>query len=138
ALAALLDRDPERASSILGEIWEHTRRAGVEEPGAFPVAGDLVEALVEAGRPDAAGEVIERLARLAREQQHPWGLATLKCSIAAVTLAKGYDDAAAAQLAHAAAAYAALGLEFERARVLLYLGRVQRRAKKRAAARASL
>jgi DNA-binding CsgD family transcriptional regulator len=137
-IAALLEREPERASTTLGTIWEHTLRAGVDEPGAFPVAGDLVEALVELGRPEAANEVIQRLGRLASEQQHPWGLATLKRSTGAVRLAEGYDDAAAAQIAQASANYAALGLGFESARAQLYLGRIQRRAKKRAAARHSL
>jgi DNA-binding CsgD family transcriptional regulator len=137
-IAALLERDPERAAASLGAVWDHTVLEGVEDPGAFPVAGDLVEALVESGRPDAADEVIERLDRLGCEQQHPWGLATAKRSSAMVALAAGYDDVAGAQLAQAAADYGALGLGFEGARVLLYLGRVQRRAKKRAAARASL
>jgi len=137
-IAALLQREHERAAASLGAIWAHSLRAGVEEPGAFPVAGDLVEALVEAGRLEETTEVIGRLDRLASEQQHPWGLATLKRSIAVVTLAEGYDDAPAAQLAQASADYGALGLGFESARALLFLGRVQRRAKKRAAARATL
>ena len=51
-LAALLARDPERAAGSLAAVWEHTVREGVEDPGAFPVAGDLVEALAEAGRPE--------------------------------------------------------------------------------------
>ena len=41
-------------------------------------------------------------------------------------------------LAQAAAAYRALGLGFDAARTLLFLGRAQRRFKKRAAARRSL
>jgi DNA-binding CsgD family transcriptional regulator len=137
-IAALLERDPERASTSLGAIWEHTVRAGVEDPGALPVAGDLVEALAELRRPEEANEVIARLGRLAREQQHPWGLATLKRSTAVVRQAEGYDDAAAAQLAQASADYGALGLRFDSAGSLLLLGRVQRRSKKRAAARQSL
>jgi DNA-binding CsgD family transcriptional regulator len=136
--AALLGREPDGASSNLGAVWEHTLRAGVEDPGAFPVAGDLVEALIELERPEEANEVTERLDRLAREQQHPWGLATVKRSMAAIRLAEGYDDAAAAQLTRASADYGALGLGFESARALLYLGRLQRRAKKRAAARQAL
>jgi DNA-binding NarL/FixJ family response regulator len=102
------------------------------------VAGDLVEALTDSGQLEEASEVIERLGRLASEQVHPWGLATVKRSIAVLTLAGGYDDDAAARLAEASADYGALGLGFESARALLYLGRVQRRAKKRAAARQSL
>jgi DNA-binding CsgD family transcriptional regulator len=137
-LAALLAREPEQAITSLAEVWEHTVRERVEDPGAFPVAGDLAEALAEAGRAGAAREVIGRLGRLAAAQQHPWGLATADRSAAVVALADGYDEAAAAGLAGAAAAYRALGLGFDAARALLILGRVQRRAKKRAAARQSL
>jgi DNA-binding NarL/FixJ family response regulator len=137
-VAALLAREPEQAASSLAAVWEHTQREGIEDPGAFPVAGDLAEALAEAGRPGAAKEMIARLGVLAAGQQHPWGLATADRSAAVVTLAGGYDDAAAAQLAQAAAGYRALGLDWDAARALLVLGRAQRRAKKRAAARESL
>jgi DNA-binding CsgD family transcriptional regulator len=137
-IAALLEREPQGAAATLGAVWQHTVREGVEDLGAFPVAGDLVEALVESRSLEEANEVIARLSSLASAQLHPWGLATLKRSTGVVGLAGGYDEAAAAQLAEAAVDYGALGLWFERARALLYLGRVQRRAKKRAAARKSL
>jgi len=81
--------------------------------------------------------VVVRLAGLATAQDHPWGLATADRSAAVVTLAGGYDEAAAAQLAGAADAYRALGLGWDAARALLLLGRAQRRATKRAAARDS-
>jgi DNA-binding NarL/FixJ family response regulator len=137
-LAAMLQHEPERAASSLAAVWEHTLREGVDDPGAFPVAGDLVEALTGAGRVEAAREVIGRLSGLAVAQQHPWGLATVTRSAAVVALAAGYDDAAAADLARAGADYRALGLDFEAARTRLILGRAQRRAKKRTAARQSL
>ena len=137
-LAALLDRQPEQAITSLAAVWQHTVAEGIEDPGAFPVAGDLAEALAEAGQIDAAREVIGRLARLAAVQQHPWGLATADRAAAVAALAGGYDDTAAAQLAGAAAAYQALGLGFDAARALLVLGRAQRRFKKRAAARRCL
>jgi DNA-binding CsgD family transcriptional regulator len=137
-LAALLERDTDRAIASLGAVWEHALREGVEDPGAFPVAGDLAEALAESGQLDAANKVIARLDRLASEQQHPWGLATVRRSTAAVKLAERYDDGAATQLAAAAAEYRRLGLGFDNARALLFLGRVQRRCKKQAAARDSL
>ena len=47
-------------------------REGVDEPGAFPVAPDLVEALLELGAAEEAAEVVERLGELARAQEHPW------------------------------------------------------------------
>jgi DNA-binding CsgD family transcriptional regulator len=53
-------------------------------------------------------------------------------------LARGYDERAAARLADAAASYGELGLRFDRARSLLWLGRAARRARKRTAARRAL
>ncbi len=44
-IGALLTHEPERAVASLRLVWEHTEREGVEDPGAFPVAPDLVEAL---------------------------------------------------------------------------------------------
>ena len=66
------------------------------------------------------------------------GLATADRSAAVVTLADGYDDAAADRLAGAAAAYRALGLGWDAARALLVLGRAQRRAKNGPRARETL
>ena len=75
-MAALLAGDPEQAVTSLAAVWQHTVREGVADPGAFPVAGDLAEALAETGRLGEAAQVIGRLAGLAAAQQHPWGLAT--------------------------------------------------------------
>jgi DNA-binding NarL/FixJ family response regulator len=55
-----------------------------------------------------------------------------------VTLAERHDDAACTELAAAAADYRALGLAFDSARALLFLGRAERRHKKQAGARESL
>jgi hypothetical protein len=138
AAAALFEGDPKRAAESLGAVWEHTIRERVDDPGAFPAAPDLVEALVESGAADEAREVTDRLRQLAEQQEHPWGLATAKRCAAVVKLAECYEDEAAAALAAAATTYGELGLRFEQARSMLFLGRVQRRSKKRAAARHSL
>jgi DNA-binding CsgD family transcriptional regulator len=138
-IAALLVHEPGRAAESLGVVWEHAQREGVEEPGAFPVAADLVEALVESGRPDEARAVLERLRVLAEEQEHPWGRATVKRCLGLVALrSSSYEDRAATWLAEAAAEYARMGLHFDQARSLLALGRAQRRHRKWGAARASL
>ena len=137
--AALLAHEPARAAESLRAVWEHTEREGVEEPGVFPVAPELVEALVELGALDEAWAVTDRLRSLAEEQRHPWGLATATRCLALVRLAaQRYDEDAAAALDQSAAAYAELGLRFDRARSLLTLGRVQRRHRKWAVARRSL
>lgn len=134
-VAALLARRPEQAAEALGSVWEHTEREGISDPGAFPAAPDLVEALITLGRLAEAAAVTGRLHDLASSQHHPWGLATADRCAAAIALASGYDEDAAAQLAAAAAALGELGLAFERARSLLWLGRAARRDRKRAVAR---
>ena len=137
-VGALLAHQPESAAENLGAVWEHTQREGVDEPGAFPVAPDLVEALVALDRLDEARAVTAQLRDLAEAQEHPWALAGAKRSNALVSLAGEYDDAGAADLQEAADAYGELGLRFDRARTLLSLGRAQRRVRKWGAARTSL
>jgi DNA-binding CsgD family transcriptional regulator/predicted ATPase len=137
-IAMLLDHAPDQAAEFLEAVWEHTRRERVEEPGAFPVAGDLVEALVETEAVAKARAVTARLRKLASAQAHSWGLATAERCAAMIRLASAYDEQDAASLARAAERYGALGLEFERCRTLLFLGRLQRRVRRRAAARRSL
>ena len=138
-IAALLVREPERAVESLSAVWEHTLRERVDEPGVFPVAPDLVEALTETGALDDAGKVSERLRAIAERHEHPWALASAQRAAAMVALAApSYDAEAADALAGAAAAYGALGLGFDRARTLLGLGRAQRRLKQWGAARETL
>ena len=72
----LLGHDPGKAIDQLRPVWEHTEREGVRDPGAFPVAPELVEALVDAGELDEARSVTMRLGQLAAEQDHPWGRTT--------------------------------------------------------------
>lgn len=137
--AALLLHEPDRAAEELGWVWGHTGREGVRDPGAFPAAPDLVEALTELGRVDEARSVTDRLEEQAREQRHPWGLAGGRRCRALVELGADGDRAATeSRLAEASAAYADLGLRFDAARSLLLLGRAQRRRRSWGAARRSL
>ena len=134
-IAALLMRRPDRAAEALGLVWEHTNREGINDPGAFPVASDLVEALIGLGRITEAAAVTDRLRGLADSQCHPWALASADRCAAAVALASRYDEDAVARLEAAATAMGELDLGFDRARSLLWLGQIARRARKRAAAR---
>lgn len=134
--AALLGQTPDRAVEDLKPVWEHCEREGVLDPGAFPVAPELVEALVELGEVEAARAVTERLGRLAERQEHPWALASAKRCRALVMLARDpQDEAAAALLREAACDLESLGLRFDAARCLLGLGRARRRSKQWRAAR---
>ncbi len=138
-VTALREQDPGLAVGSLGAVWEHTCREGVDEPGVFPVAPELVEALAERGQLDEACHVIARLRDLSEQQHHPWGLVTTRRCEAIVKLSeRTYDEQAARTLAGAAEDYGRLGLRFDRARCLLTLGRAQRRMKKWGPARASL
>jgi DNA-binding CsgD family transcriptional regulator len=132
----LQEHEPEPAAESLRAVWQHTEREGITEPGAFPVAPDLVEALVELGELDEALAVTARLRELAEQQRHPWGLATAKRCTALVQLGSNhsYEEAARA-LDEAAGDYGRLGLRFDRARALLSLGRAQRRQRQWGAAR---
>jgi DNA-binding CsgD family transcriptional regulator len=134
-MVALRTGSPEQAADDLGLVWRHAQTEGVLEPGAFPVAPELVEALVEAGELAEARAVTERLARLAKRQEHPWGLASVKRCRA---LLRPRAEHRAATLQAVAGDLERLGLRFDAARSLLALGRTQRRAKQWRAAREAL
>jgi DNA-binding CsgD family transcriptional regulator len=139
ASVALLRHDPATAVPDLLRVWEHCREHGIDDPGTFPVAPDLVEALVETGDVDTAAEVTERLLALGRAQDHPWALATAQRAAATVRLASGtVDDGATADLLEAADRLGSLGLPYDAARTLLGLGRSLRRARQWGAARETL
>ena len=72
-IAELFEGELEQAASSLRRVWEYTMREGIEDPGAFPVAPELVEALLEMRELEEARAVTERLTRLSSEQEHPWG-----------------------------------------------------------------
>ncbi|MDQ3669188.1 MAG: LuxR C-terminal-related transcriptional regulator, partial [Actinomycetota bacterium] len=138
-IADLFAREHERAVVSLRRVWQYTAEEGIEDPGAFPVAPDLVEALVEVGELDEAQAVASRLRELAEQQDHPWGLVTAKrCSGLIRLAAPTYDEQGAADLLKAAHGYGELGMRFDRARSLHSVGRAQRRLRKWRAARDSL
>jgi DNA-binding CsgD family transcriptional regulator len=138
-IAGLMRHDLGSALESLRPVWEHAQREGIDEPGAFPVAPDLVEALVGSGATAEASAVTERIRELARRQRHPWGLATAKRCEAVIRLtADDHVHAAAEALEEAAAELERLELRFDHARSLLFLGRAQRRRKKWGAARRAL
>ena len=138
-VAALLAHDAAGAAQHLRSVWEFTRREGVDEPGAFPVAPDLVEALVATGALDEARAVGARLRALATAQDHPWASASADRCDALLALATGDARTGAADaVADAAGAFERLGLPFDAARTRLALGRALRRRRKWGAARDAL
>ena len=137
-IAALLDGAPDQAVPDLMLVWEHCERQGVRDLGAFPVAPELVEALLEQDRHDEAAAVSARLRECADEQDHPWARATARRCSALAALSAGSSDAPAVVLREASADYELLELHLDSARCLLALGRAQRRSKQWRAARGTL
>jgi DNA-binding CsgD family transcriptional regulator len=137
-VAALVAGEPAEARERLRAVWEHTTREGVDEPGAFPVEPDLVEACIELGNADEARTVAARLRELGDRQEHPWAVTTAGRCEALIGLAAGYDEADVATLARASRDYGERGLHVDAARTLLALGRAQRRARRWGVSRATL
>jgi ATP/maltotriose-dependent transcriptional regulator MalT len=135
---ALLANEPARAAESARAVWDHMTRDGVDEPGVFPVAPDLVEALARLGELDEARAVTVRLRELAAGHQHPWGGYSVRRCAALILLAMEYDEAATSELDDVANTYEEIGLRFDAARTWLALGRAERRHRKWAAARVSL
>jgi DNA-binding NarL/FixJ family response regulator len=137
--AALLEQAHESAVEDLRQVWDHCEREGVLEPSAFPVAPELVEALVELGELEVAHGVALRLGELAEHQEHPWATANAKRCRGLVALTRDpRDETAAAMLRMAAADFDRMGFRFDAARCLLALGRAQRRSKRWRDARETL
>ncbi|HZP72978.1 MAG TPA: AAA family ATPase [Gaiellaceae bacterium] len=131
AFAALALGDPENAAERLRWVFDETLAGGFREPGAIPAAPDLVEALAQLGRDEEAREVLAWLAARATEQDHPWGLAL-------AARGRGIVDRDESALRESLARLEQLSLPFERARTLLALGALLRRAGRRGDARAVL
>ncbi len=137
-MARLLAREPEAAAEALRWVWAHTEAEGVRDPGAFPAAPELVEALVDLGDLEEAAAVAARVGELADLQGHPWGRATTRRCFAMIGLARAYGDDEVSEVEGVVREYTRLGLRFEAARSLLALGRAQRRHRKWGAARDTL
>ncbi len=138
-IAALVEPAPDRALAEMWPAWEHCEAEGVLEPGVFPVAPELVEALIELDRFQDAQGVVDRLRKRAAKQDHPWGRATAKRCQATLALARdGFDETSAALLGEAAEELDRLESRFDGVRCLLALGRAQRRSKQWRGARETL
>ena len=125
------DRDLERAGRRLEEI-------GFREPSVWRVEADRIEAAVGVGDIARAERLTTRLERQAERSQIPWGLAAAARCSGILAAALGDAEGAAAALARALAAHERCPVPFERARTLLVLGQVHRRAKRKRLAKEAL
>ena len=110
----------------------------VLEPGMRLELGDLLEALIGVGELDEADVVLETWQQRADALDRAWALAILARSRGLLLAARGDLDGAFASFERALAEHARSTDPFHYARTLLALGRTQRRAKRRGAARTTL
>ena len=129
ALAALQSGEPAEAERRLRGVFDRTVRAGVREPGMFPVTPELIEASALQGRLDEAREVLGWLEEVTTEQEHPWGAAMVSRSRLLLDLLEESTTPAAAhaRTVDVAAELSALGHRHDAARTHLVVGSTLRR-----------
>jgi DNA-binding CsgD family transcriptional regulator len=108
------------------------------EPAARLELGDLLEALISVGELDEADDVLATWDRRAASLDRAWALAILARCRGLLLAARGDVDGAFTSFERALVEHDRSIDPFQHARTLLALGRTQRRAKKRGAARATL
>lgn len=129
--------DAGRAERALDEVAAATERTGLRDPALFRFHGDAVEAKVALGRRDEAGTLLDELDRRATALDRAW-VRMVACRGRGLLSAALGDLDAARRALEDALGREDVGQPFERARTLLVLGTVQRRAKQKRAARDAL
>ena len=128
--------DYEQAWDFLDPSHPRNGTQGMGRPrGQTPEA---IEALIGLGRVGEARAMLDDFEDAARTVGRNWAIAVARRCRGVLAAAEGDHEAAEAILLDAARADAHVGSPFERARSLLALGTVQRRLRKKQAARATL
>jgi DNA-binding CsgD family transcriptional regulator len=130
--------DPVAAHEQLGRATGSARVLGIGEPGAMRFVPDEVEVLVSLGEVDHAESLLEWWEERSRALDRTYGLATSGRCRGLLSARLGDVAGALASLEHAIVHHAGIPDQpFELARTLLVLGQVQRRARRRGAAKQS-
>ena len=130
--------DAAAAADVLSTVGPQYEQLGYREPGASLHAGDLLEALVAAGRLEEAERVAASERALGERLERPRLLGVAARGRGLVALARGNATRAVDELRVAVELHARTELPLDRARSHLALGRAQRRAGRIRDARASL
>jgi DNA-binding CsgD family transcriptional regulator len=135
---AICRDDATEADRQLSRADEIMQAAGVGEPARHRFHGDHVEAVVASGDLDRAAGLVDRMERRVAVAPYPWLVAVTARSRAILAMAQGDLDAASVAFGRALAVHATLPMPFERARTLLWQGRLLRRRKEKLQARVVL
>jgi len=132
------DAKPDDAWRVLEPAATELQVLGVGEISIFGVAPDALEALAALGRLDEAAALADWIEAQGAAANRAWHRVVAARGRALVAAASGDDDGAREALAAAFAAHDELPQPFELGRTLLTQGRIDRRAKRWAAARRAL
>ncbi len=127
--------ETERADAIFRELLEVLDAGGHREPGIFRVHANAGEAAVGVGDLERADAIAGRLAAHADRTGHGWSRASSERVLALVAAARGDADTALDHAERARDGYEGIGMPLERARAVLVMGLIERRARRRARAR---
>jgi DNA-binding CsgD family transcriptional regulator len=119
------------AAEVLLEVEANVEASGIRHPGFHRFRGELVEALVLAGRLEEGRAQAAIFSAAVQASPTPWGLAVAARSRGLVAAASGDLESALVELAEAHAQQVALPMPVERGRTLVHLGRVHRRRRKK-------
>ena len=130
--------DAEGAAARLEPLLVRVRAAGIAEPGVTRFVPDLVEARVRLGRTQEADALLAAYEQQAVRLNRPSALAASARCRALLAAAELDFEAALTAVDEAVGAHARVAMPFERARTLLVRGGIERRARRKRAARQAL
>ena len=133
-----LDQSLGQAVAAHANLDTYSVETGIEGTKRITFVGDDIEALVASGELDRAETLADEVGRRAQTLHRPMLAAIGARGRALVLGARGRLDVALEEASNAVQAFAELEMPFERARALLVLGEIQRRAKQRRSARETL
>jgi DNA-binding CsgD family transcriptional regulator len=136
--AALSLDDHQDAHSHLSRLADVTAAFGLGEPGVVKFIPDEVEALAALGEVSRARSLTQELETRGKLLGRRWALATGARCRAHLAAVDGDLEGAQAACVQALSHHEQLPMPFELARTLLIQGMIERRAKRKPAARASL
>jgi DNA-binding CsgD family transcriptional regulator len=130
--------DAQAAHSHLGRLAEATAAVGLGEPSVVKFLPDEIEALTALSEVDLARSFTRQLEERGKSLGRPWAMAAAARCRAQLADVDGDLQGARAACAQALLRHNELSMPFELGRTLLVKGTIERRARLRPAARATL
>lgn len=119
--------DPAAAHRVLGPLTEAVTASGLGEPASVPFVPDEVEALVELGHLDEAGELLRNFDERGRVLDRGWALASAGRCQGLLLAASGDSEGAERVIDQALIEHKRVAMPIERGRTLLIKGQLLRR-----------